>query len=178
MDEFLDFFNFGTHPGHLYVVATLLPLASFVILLLWNGLRSWLRRRPAYDPEGHNFVTGLYNLMRNLPTERLGIAVHGAARAHRAFEVTLEYAKTRVAFGQPIGQFQANRFALAEIKAKIDVMQIYVDRCIQACGATGISRDCLLERLYRDVRAFRIYDGPSEVHRMVIARGLLRGDRS
>ncbi len=51
-----------------------------------------------------------------------------------------------------------------------------IDRCIQACGALGISRDCILERLYRDVRAFRIYDGPSEVHRMVIARGLLRGN--
>jgi acyl-CoA dehydrogenase len=51
-----------------------------------------------------------------------------------------------------------------------------IDRCIQVCGALGISRDCILERLYRDVRAFRIYDGPSEVHRMVIARTLLRGD--
>jgi acyl-CoA dehydrogenase len=49
-----------------------------------------------------------------------------------------------------------------------------IDRCIQVCGAFGISRDCILERLYRDVRAFRIYDGPSEVHRMVIARSLLR----
>jgi acyl-CoA dehydrogenase len=49
-----------------------------------------------------------------------------------------------------------------------------IDRCVQLTGATGISGDCLLERLYRDVRAFRIYDGPSEVHRMVIARQLLR----
>jgi acyl-CoA dehydrogenase len=52
-----------------------------------------------------------------------------------------------------------------------------IDRCIQMCGAMGISRDCILERLYRDVRAFRIYDGPSEVHRMVIARGLLREEK-
>jgi acyl-CoA dehydrogenase len=51
-----------------------------------------------------------------------------------------------------------------------------VDRCIQACGALGFSRDCVLERLYRDVRAFRIYDGPSEVHRMVVARALLRDE--
>jgi acyl-CoA dehydrogenase len=49
-----------------------------------------------------------------------------------------------------------------------------IDRAIQVCGASGISRDLLLERLYRDVRAFRIYDGPSEVHRMVIARQLLK----
>jgi acyl-CoA dehydrogenase len=49
-----------------------------------------------------------------------------------------------------------------------------VDRAIQVCGALGISRDLILERLYRDVRAFRIYDGPSEVHRMVIARNVLK----
>jgi acyl-CoA dehydrogenase len=49
-----------------------------------------------------------------------------------------------------------------------------IDRAIQICGALGISRDLILERFYRDVRAFRIYDGPSEVHRMVIARGMLR----
>jgi acyl-CoA dehydrogenase len=49
-----------------------------------------------------------------------------------------------------------------------------IDRAIQACGASGLVRGGMLERLYRDVRAFRIYDGPSEVHRMVIARQLLR----
>jgi acyl-CoA dehydrogenase len=48
------------------------------------------------------------------------------------------------------------------------------DRAIQVCGALGISRDLLLERFYRDARAFRIYDGPSEVHRMVIARQVLK----
>jgi acyl-CoA dehydrogenase len=52
-----------------------------------------------------------------------------------------------------------------------------IDRAIQACGASGLVRG-VLERLYRDVRAFRIYDGPSEVHRMVIARQLSRtGDQ-
>jgi alkylation response protein AidB-like acyl-CoA dehydrogenase len=84
---------------------------------------------------------GFNNLMRNLPTERLGIAVHGVARARRAFELTLDYAKTRVAFGQPIGEFQANRFALAEIKAKLDVMQVYVDRCIEALVAGELTAD-------------------------------------
>jgi acyl-CoA dehydrogenase len=49
-----------------------------------------------------------------------------------------------------------------------------IDRAIQVCGARGISRDLVLERFYRDVRAFRIYDGPSEVHRMVIARQVLK----
>ncbi len=48
-----------------------------------------------------------------------------------------------------------------------------IDRCLQVCGALGIAREGLIERLYRDVRAFRIYDGPSEVHRMVVARSVL-----
>jgi alkylation response protein AidB-like acyl-CoA dehydrogenase len=74
---------------------------------------------------------GFYNLMRNLPTERLGIAVHGVARARRAFEVTLDYVKTRQAFGKPIGSFQANRFSVAEMKTKLDIAQIYLDRCIE-----------------------------------------------
>jgi acyl-CoA dehydrogenase len=49
-----------------------------------------------------------------------------------------------------------------------------VDRAIQICGALGYSSDLPLERFYRDARAARIYDGPSEVHRMVMARHVLR----
>lgn len=49
-----------------------------------------------------------------------------------------------------------------------------VDRAIQVHGSLGYSSDLPLERFYRDARAARIYDGPSEVHRMVIARGLLK----
>jgi acyl-CoA dehydrogenase len=49
-----------------------------------------------------------------------------------------------------------------------------IDRAVQVCGALGVSRDLVLERFYRDARAFRIYDGPSEVHRMVIARQVLK----
>ena len=49
-----------------------------------------------------------------------------------------------------------------------------VDRAIQICGSLGYSGDLPLERFYRDARAARIYDGPSEVHRMVIARNLVK----
>jgi acyl-CoA dehydrogenase len=49
-----------------------------------------------------------------------------------------------------------------------------VDRAIQVCGALGISDDLPLGVLYRELRAFRIYDGPSEVHRAAIARRVLR----
>ncbi|HEV3474023.1 MAG TPA: acyl-CoA dehydrogenase family protein [Actinomycetota bacterium] len=49
-----------------------------------------------------------------------------------------------------------------------------VDRALQLHGSLGYSGDTPLERFYRDARAARIYDGPSEVHRMVIARNLLK----
>jgi len=49
-----------------------------------------------------------------------------------------------------------------------------VDRAVQICGALGVSGDTPLEEFYREARAFRIYDGPSEVHRMVIARNVLK----
>jgi alkylation response protein AidB-like acyl-CoA dehydrogenase len=49
-----------------------------------------------------------------------------------------------------------------------------VDRAIQVCGSLGYSGDLPLERFYRDARAARIYDGPSEVHRMIIARNVVK----
>jgi alkylation response protein AidB-like acyl-CoA dehydrogenase len=49
-----------------------------------------------------------------------------------------------------------------------------VDRALQLHGALGYSSDLPLEQFYRDARAARIYDGPSEIHRMVIARNLLK----
>ena len=48
-----------------------------------------------------------------------------------------------------------------------------VDRCLQILGSIGITRDTVVERIYRDIRPFRIYDGPSEVHRHVLAKRVL-----
>lgn len=44
------------------------------------------------------------------------------------------------------------------------------DRCVQVLGGLGLTRDTVVERFFRDARAFRIYDGPSEVHRWSLAR--------
>lgn len=52
-----------------------------------------------------------------------------------------------------------------------------IDRAIQVYGAKGVTEDTPLERMYRDARYARIYDGPDEVHRMVVARRLLRNYR-
>ena len=49
------------------------------------------------------------------------------------------------------------------------------DRSLQILGGLGITRDTVVERFYRDVRAFRIYDGPSEVHRWALGRRIVQG---
>ncbi|MFI5426664.1 acyl-CoA dehydrogenase family protein [Aeromicrobium sp. UC242_57] len=49
-----------------------------------------------------------------------------------------------------------------------------VDRATQMCGAMGVSEDLPISRIMREVRPFRIYDGPSEVHRWSIARRAVR----
>src|SRR5262249_47310728 len=53
-----------------------------------------------------------------------------------------------------------------------------VDRALQICGSHGVSEDLPLAGFYRAVRPFRIYDGPSEVHRVVIARDVLKAASS
>ena len=54
------------------------------------------------------------------------------------------------------------------------VLHDVIDRAIQVHGARGVSGDTPLEGMYRNARAARIYDGPDEVHRMVVARRILR----
>jgi acyl-CoA dehydrogenase len=49
-----------------------------------------------------------------------------------------------------------------------------VDRSLQILGGLGITRDTVVERIYRDIRPFRIYDGPTEVHLWSLARRLQR----
>jgi alkylation response protein AidB-like acyl-CoA dehydrogenase len=53
------------------------------------------------------------------------------------------------------------------------VLHDVIDRAIQVHGAMGVSGDTPLESMYRQARAARIYDGPDEVHRMVVARRIL-----
>ena len=53
-----------------------------------------------------------------------------------------------------------------------------VDRSLQILGSIGITRDTVVERIYRDIRPFRIYDGPSEVHRHALARRLMSPGRN
>jgi alkylation response protein AidB-like acyl-CoA dehydrogenase len=77
---------------------------------------------------------GFRYLMANLPRERLSMAVSAVAAAEHALDITLAYVKERTAFGRPVGSFQANRFALAELSTKTAAARAYVDACLAALG--------------------------------------------
>ena len=82
-------------------------------------------------PEGMGFIA----MMQRLPQERVGAAVSNVAHAKAILEETIEYAKERRAFGQPIGAFQHNKFKIAELVTAIEVAEAYVDDCVTAHAA-------------------------------------------
>jgi alkylation response protein AidB-like acyl-CoA dehydrogenase len=85
--------------------------------------------------------SGFFQLVENLPQERLSISVNAVAQAEVALAWTLDYAKERHAFGQPIASFQHNRFALAEMRTELDIARIYIDAQIQALNDGDLSAD-------------------------------------
>jgi acyl-CoA dehydrogenase len=76
--------------------------------------------------EGH----AMEYMMRELPQERLIIAIASIAAAQKAFDITVEYVNTRTAFGKTIGSMQNTRFALADLKADLTLGWCYVDQCL------------------------------------------------
>jgi len=84
---------------------------------------------------------GFLYLVSNLAQERLSIAIAGVSAAQAALDITLAYVKERTAFGQPIGSFQASRFALAEMKTEIELATVYVDHAVMALNADELSAE-------------------------------------
>jgi acyl-CoA dehydrogenase len=74
---------------------------------------------------------GFYQLMGDLPYERLIIGVTALAAMEGAYEATLEYVRERQAFGQPIANFQNTKFKLAEVATEIKVGRAFMDRCVE-----------------------------------------------
>jgi acyl-CoA dehydrogenase len=77
--------------------------------------------------EGQGFV----QLMRDLPRERLIVAVHAQAMIERALGLTIEYVKQRQAFGKKIIEFQNTQFVLAECKSEATIARVFHDHCIE-----------------------------------------------
>jgi acyl-CoA dehydrogenase len=77
--------------------------------------------------EGQGFV----QLMKELPQERMIVAVHAVAMMERAVALTIDYVKERSAFGKKIIEFQNTQFELAECKTEVTIARSFTDQCIE-----------------------------------------------
>ena len=152
--------------------------------------------------------------MATLDGGRIGIAAQALGIAQRAFDLAVEHAKTRIAFGKPIATKQAIQWKLADMATRIEAarlltwkaamlrdrykgegLKVMQEKSGQACsmaklyasetanfcayeavqihGGYGYSREYEVERLYRDARITTIYEGTSEIQRLVIAKSVL-----
>lgn len=133
----------------------------------------------------------------------VGAMAVGTARA--AYEVALDYAKTRTQFGRPIIDNQGVAFQLADMRTSIDAARLLVWRAswmavagkpftsaegsmsklfasetakkvtaqaVQILGGNGFTREYPVERMHRDSAIYTIFEGTSEIQRLVIARTL------
>ena len=63
--------------------------------------------------------------------------------------------------------------SMAKVAVSEALMRV-ADRCVQVMGAVGVSGDTVVEKIFREIRAFRIYDGPTEVHKWSLAKKIKR----
>jgi butyryl-CoA dehydrogenase len=144
--------------------------------------------------------------MATLDGGRIGIGAQALGIARAALEEALAYAKERHAFGQPIAQFQAIQFMLADMATELDAARLLVwraatlkdrgvrhtaesamaklyasemcervtSKALQIHGGYGYVKDLDVERHWRDSRITEIYEGTSEIQRLVISGAVLK----
>ena len=140
-----------------------------------------------------------------LTNGRVGIAARSTGAMQRLLDLSISHAKTREQFGQPIAEFQAVQFMLAEMEIAVQTSRVLwqkvawmvdqgqdvrrlasvakyhateqlsevADKAVQVAGGMGYMKDSPVERYYRDQRLLRIYEGTSEIQKLIIARDLL-----
>jgi acyl-CoA dehydrogenase len=87
---------------------------------------------------------------------------------------TSELLIARAAWQQDLGEADNRRAAAMAKLHATDEAQKVIDAAVQMHGGLGVTRGAKVEELYREIRALRIYEGASEVQRMIIARDLLK----
>jgi acyl-CoA dehydrogenase len=108
---------------------------------------------------------GFKYLTTRLAEERLMNACGNLAHAQVAFDLTLEYVKERKAFGRPIGTFQNSRFKMAEMRAQLDAMQIFLDHCVMEHNAKRLSIEVAAEaKLLTSELENRVIDDCVQLH--------------
>ena len=71
------------------------------------------------------------------------------------------------------GTLGTSESSMAKVAVSEALMRV-ADRCVQVMGGTGVTNDTIVEQVFREVRAFRIYDGPTEVHKWSLAKKIRR----
>ena len=149
---------------------------------------------------------GFRQTMSVLNASRISIGAQCVGIAQSALEASIDYAKTREAFGSPIGDLQAIQWMIADMATETEaarqlvmkaatlrdndlpfateasMAKLYCSRVAMDCaykavqihGGTGYFAPTPVERIFRDARVTEIYEGTSEIQRLVIARNLLR----
>jgi acyl-CoA dehydrogenase len=140
--------------------------------------------------------------MKTLDFTRPGTAAGAVGVAQAAFDYAVEYAKTRVQFGQPIAMNQGVNFLVADMATEIEASRLLVWQAawlidqgkratlqssfakrfaadtamkvttdaVQIFGGYGYMKEYPVEKLMRDAKLFQIYEGTSQIQRLVIAR--------
>jgi acyl-CoA dehydrogenase len=75
------------------------------------------------------------------------------------------------------GSLGTTESSMAKVAVSEALMRI-ADKCVQVMGGTGVTQDTVVEQIFREVRAFRIYDGPTEVHKWSLAKRIKRETRA
>ena len=163
-------------------------------------------RIPSSDVLGEIGKGFRYAQIRLAPA-RLTHCMRWLGQAQRAHDIAVEYARTRQAFGVPLGSHEGVDFMLADNDMDLHTARLHiwhtawlldqgergnfessrakticaeaecrvVDRCVQILGGQGVTAETIVMKIYKDIRGFRIYDGPSEVHRWSMAKKIMAG---
>jgi len=108
---------------------------------------------------------GFRYLVSNLAQERLSIAIGALGAARAGLAMTLEYVRSRNAFGQSIGSFQNSRFQLAECHGEIAVAQAHLDRCVDALVARELAaEDAAIAKWWATEVQGRVLDRCVQLH--------------
>jgi len=103
--------------------------------------------------------------MQNLPQERLLIAVNAAARLEAMLDQTIEYVKSRRAFGQTVWDFQNTRFRLADIKAQAVAVRTLVDHYMYQHMTRGLTpEEAAIAKLHSTEALGRCVDEMLQLH--------------
>jgi acyl-CoA dehydrogenase len=108
---------------------------------------------------------GFYQLMGDLPYERLIIGVAALAAMEGAYEATLAYVRERQAFGQPVANFQNTRFRLADVATQIGVGRAFIDRCVEQLVAGKLdTATASMAKLWASETQGRVLDELLQLH--------------